>query len=48
MLGQLVGYRVEHGLAIIELNHPPANTYSYALMVIVGPFGPYLGAERSL
>ena len=32
MLGQLVGYRVEHGLAIIELNHPPANTYSYEMM----------------
>jgi enoyl-CoA hydratase len=32
MLGQLVDYRVEHGLAIIELNHPPANTYSYEMM----------------
>src|SRR6266850_4649561 len=32
MLGQLVEYRVEQGLAIIELNHPPANTYSYEMM----------------
>src|SRR6266545_2513015 len=32
MLGQLVDYRVEDGLAIIELNHPPANTYSYEMM----------------
>jgi enoyl-CoA hydratase len=32
MLGQLVEYRVENGLAIIELNHPPANTYSYEMM----------------
>ena len=32
MLGQLVDYQVEHGLAIIELNHPPANTYSYEMM----------------
>ncbi len=28
----LVDYRVEEGLAIIELNDPPANTYSYAMM----------------
>ena len=27
MLGQLVDYRVEHGLAIIELNHPPAGQH---------------------
>jgi enoyl-CoA hydratase len=32
MPGQLVEYRVERGLAIIELNHPPANTYSYEMM----------------
>ncbi len=32
MLGQLVEYRVEDGLAILELNNPPANTYSYELM----------------
>ncbi len=32
MLGQLVGYRVQNGLAIIELHHPPANTYSYEMM----------------
>jgi enoyl-CoA hydratase/carnithine racemase len=32
VLGQLVEYRVEHGLAIIDLNHPPANTYSYEMM----------------
>jgi enoyl-CoA hydratase len=32
MMGQLVAYRVEDGLAIIELNHPPANTYSYEMM----------------
>jgi enoyl-CoA hydratase len=27
-----VEYRVENGLAIIELHHPPANTYSYEMM----------------
>jgi enoyl-CoA hydratase/carnithine racemase len=32
MLGQLVEYRVADGLARIELNHPPANTYSYEMM----------------
>src|ERR671925_2268521 len=32
MLGQLVEYRVEDGLASIELDHPPANTYSYDMM----------------
>jgi enoyl-CoA hydratase/carnithine racemase len=32
MLGQLVEYRAEDGLAIIELNQPPANTYSYEMM----------------
>ncbi|MBI3328601.1 MAG: enoyl-CoA hydratase/isomerase family protein [Nitrospinae bacterium] len=32
MLGTVVEYRVEDGLAIIELNNPPANTYSYEMM----------------
>jgi enoyl-CoA hydratase len=32
MPGQLVEYWVEDGLAIMELNHPPANTYSYEMM----------------
>lgn len=27
----LVGYRVEAGVAVIELNDPPANTYSYQM-----------------
>lgn len=30
--GELVRYRVEQGLAIFELNDPPANTYSYEMM----------------
>lgn len=29
---KLIEYRVEDGLAILELNDPPANTYSYAMM----------------
>ena len=29
---RLVEYRVEDGLAIIELNDPPANTYTYEMM----------------
>jgi enoyl-CoA hydratase len=29
---QLVDYRVEDGIAVIELDHPPANTYTYELM----------------
>jgi enoyl-CoA hydratase/carnithine racemase len=29
---QLITYRVEDGVAIIELNDPPANTYSYEMM----------------
>lgn len=29
---KLVDYRLEDGIAVIELNDPPANTYSYALM----------------
>lgn len=28
----LVGFRVEEGLAVLELNDPPANTYSYEMM----------------
>ena len=28
----LVDYRVENGLAILELNDPPANTYTYEMM----------------
>ncbi len=27
----LINYRVEQGVAVIELNDPPANTYSYAM-----------------
>src|SRR6184192_1317085 len=29
---RLVDYRVEHGIAFIELDNPPANTYNYDLM----------------
>ena len=29
---RLIDYRVEDGLAIIELNDPPANTYTYEMM----------------
>ena len=29
---KLVDYRVENGMALIELNDPPANTYSYEMM----------------
>lgn len=29
---QLVGYRVEEGIAILEMNDPPANTYTYEMM----------------
>ena len=29
--GSLVEYRVEDGLAILELNNAPANTYSYEM-----------------
>lgn len=28
----LVGYRVEQGIAVIELDDPPANTYTYEMM----------------
>ena len=31
MPGDLVGYRVEKGVAILELNDPPANTYTYEM-----------------
>ncbi len=29
---KLLNYRVEGGVAILEMNHPPANTYSYEMM----------------
>ncbi|MBI2955764.1 MAG: enoyl-CoA hydratase/isomerase family protein [Acidobacteria bacterium] len=29
---ELIHYRVENGLAIIEMDDPPANTYTYAMM----------------
>src|SRR5580704_3102887 len=29
---QLIHYRVDSGVAILELNDPPANTYSYAMI----------------
>ncbi len=32
MENQLVSYQVENGIAIIELNDPPANTYTYEMM----------------
>ncbi|HEV2699510.1 MAG TPA: hypothetical protein VGU90_16065, partial [Terriglobales bacterium] len=28
---QLVNYRVEGGVAVIEMNDPPANTYTYEM-----------------
>ena len=28
---ELVGYRVDSGVAVLELNDPPANTYSYEM-----------------
>lgn len=31
MAGNLVDYRVENGIAILELNDPPANTYTYEM-----------------
>src|SRR5882724_3143424 len=31
MAGNLIDYRVEKGAAIIELNDPPANTYTYEM-----------------
>ena len=31
MTGNLVDYRVEKGVAILELNDPPANTYTYEM-----------------
>ena len=30
--GKLVNYNAENGIAVIELNDPPANTYSYQMM----------------
>lgn len=30
--GELVQYRVENGIALLILNDPPANTYTYAMM----------------
>ena len=32
MSAALVDYRVEHGIAILELNNPPVNTYTYEMM----------------
>ena len=32
MSAALVDYRVEHGIAILELSNPPANTYTYEMM----------------
>ena len=32
MTGNLVEYRVESGVAVLTLNDPPANTYSYEMM----------------
>ena len=32
MSAVLVDYRVAHGIAIFELNNPPANTYTYEMM----------------
>jgi len=31
MAGNLIDYRVENGVAILELNDPPANTYTYEM-----------------
>src|SRR5438045_6356446 len=31
MAGNLINYRVENGVAILELNDPPANTYTYEM-----------------
>jgi enoyl-CoA hydratase/carnithine racemase len=31
MSGTLIDYRVEHGVAVFELNDPPANTYTYEM-----------------
>ncbi len=32
MADTLVSYRVEHGIAVMEMNDPPANTYTYEMM----------------
>ncbi|MGH7946934.1 MAG: enoyl-CoA hydratase/isomerase family protein, partial [Opitutaceae bacterium] len=29
---ELVNYRVEQGVAVVEMNDPPANTYTYEMM----------------
>src|SRR5258708_26637811 len=31
MAGSLIDYRVERGVAVFELNDPPANTYTYEM-----------------
>jgi enoyl-CoA hydratase len=33
MAYQKIGYSVTDGVAVIELNDPPANTYSYEMML---------------
>ena len=30
---QLIKYRVEEGIAILEMEDPPANTYTYEMML---------------
>ncbi|RMF60725.1 MAG: enoyl-CoA hydratase/isomerase family protein, partial [Calditrichaeota bacterium] len=32
MSGKLVDYRVDDGIAIMELNNPPANSYNHEMM----------------
>ena len=32
VMGELVQYRVENGIALLTLNDPPANTYTYEMM----------------
>ena len=34
MAGNLIDYRVEKGVAIFELNDPPANTYTFTIVGI--------------
>src|SRR5258708_13856703 len=34
---ELVKYRIEDAIAIFELDHPPANTYTYAMMLHLDP-----------
>lgn len=48
---ELVHYRVEEGICILELDDPPANTYSIKRAVVTGSemgFGEALGLEREL